>query len=298
MRSKTTKKGIQILIGNGIYALAGLASAAIIIKKSSLEEYGTLVLLQAVFFTWSALTKPSTWQAVVKFSANHDLSIVANQSLSLETKTFWKTLAIIPLIAGMLNFLDYTEELTSIIIASTLWCSLIINNGTVIGVLRTKENYYNIALTQVLSSTQRIILALLLGQHVELYFLATTLIDALLWGYLIRMHVTKPFNKKSNNILCFDVKLFSSFSWWGTLHSALDLPVMHLDKILVMSLLGPAAAGALDLLKKVAQLPGQISAPANQIMLKKYSIFVQSKNIDGIRKTTITSAIALLLIYA
>ena len=88
----------------------------------------------------------------------------------------------------------------------------------------------------------------------------------------------------------------AEFAIWGMFHEILDLPIKHLDKLLVAWFLGNAATGILDLAKRISQVVAQIAVPLNTIVFPKYSVLVNCRNAEAIKSISMKFSSYLLIV--
>lgn len=273
--------------------MTGLIIAAILTSAQGLRGYGEFAFLQAIYLIWCTISKPSTWQAIIKYAPNDNLASLAKLSLSTELFS-WAAASLILIVTTIISSKFLTPPITAQALAAIIIGSIFANNGTLIGYTRSKGNFSAVAITQLTSSALKVILCTKLSYDPKLFFTISTISDGLAWGAATLVIANKIKNEpnKSRKTPRAD---FVKFSFWGNALLVLDLPVSQLDKIIVSALIGPEATGALDIMKKTSQAIGQAAAPINQIIFPKFSEYAakgNTKEIEEISKKITTLLIA------
>lgn len=292
------KNGIYVATGNLAVAAANLAVASIVTTKSGLQVYGEYILYQTVFLTWCLVSRPTTWQAIIKFSPTQPLSQLVRLSLKLEIR-YWCTSSTL-LIA---TYFTLSEDQFSaygydLILLTVILGSLAINNGTLLGYARAQDRFRSITLIQITSSISKTIAVTFFNNDALTLFLLLVAIDFFIWLTAILINLFR-----TTSLISILTRLrnepeaptsdFSRFSAWGTVHAILDLPVTQLDKLLVSALLGKEAAGAIDIVKKMSQIIGQIANPIYLTVLPWFSREVAAGRSGSIVKSCIKLTSAL-----
>lgn len=269
---KFLKRGFAVLSGNLSISISNFIISGILISKNGLKSYGLFVVLQSCYLIWMTVSKPVTWQTIVKFAPSLDLKILVKESIKIEIiGALASTTLIITTLAIAKQYNTWISDY--LLVALVILCgSLITNNGTLLGYLRASGNFSTVANIQIASAILKVLTSLKLSHDIQLYFITTVLIDIVLWGIAVAhtIHKHKPLiTEKPNHNYSFSSLL--KFSYWGTFHAVLDLPVTQLDKILISSLIGLEATGVLDIIKKLSQVVGQFAAPIYQVIFPEYT---------------------------
>lgn len=292
---KFVKRAITVFSGNIAFALSTLITASVLISKSGLEQYGLFILLQACFQSWCIISKPLTWQAIVKFQDVCRMKDLISMSLRLEliAAIILTPIAIVAIIIISREIPSLTEF--SKIAIVTVVTATIYNNGTVTGWLRAERRFFVLSVIQYWSAASKVALALYLYNDIELLFICSLAADALGWmGGLIYLgfRQTKSVNIPSNKDRT-QLNEFAKFSYWGTLHAILDLPLTQLDKIIISSVSGVEVAGILNLIRRISGVLNQIADPIYQVSFPEFSTFVHNR--DYIRAKAVCYKLALQL---
>lgn len=292
---KFLKRGFAVLSGNLSISISNFLISGILISKNGLDNYGLFVVLQSCYVVWITISKPVTWQTIVKFSPAFDLHTLTKASLRIEFIGALASTAVLVTSLSVLSFYYTWISNYLISILTILLGSLIVNNGTFLGYLRTNRNYSTVASIQISSAILKVVASLTISSDIETYFIATVAIDIALWGtgiiYTIYTHNPIKTNR-ANPAPSFPELV--KFSYWGTFHAALDLPVSQLDKILISSLIGLEAAGVLDIIKKLSQVAGQFAAPIYQIIFPEYTKLLHEQKTKSLLKLSVTLSAAIL----
>lgn len=287
---KILKNGIYVFFGNSAVALSGLIISAVLTSNQGLAFYGEYVLYLSVFMVWGAITKPNTWQAIVKFSATCDLNILTRESIFLEVLIFIISSVILFLLVLVVQNLGFFEGSSFwIVILALVVGGPLVNNGTLLGRARSRGDYFSISIVQLLSSITKVLICFLVDGDAKELFFTVVLFESFLWGLALtrELLIKNTGSRVDGNV---SKSAFIRFSIWGSVHTILDLPVTHLDKLLVGALLGKEASGILDIIKKIAQCLGQIANPIYMIVFPEFSRWIangwKDKVISACKKTT------------
>lgn len=292
MNFSILKKGFSVLSGTLAVSISNFIIAIILTKNQGISYYGEFAFYQACFLTWCVVTKPNTWQAIIKFAPGNNLYHLIKKSAFGEVLSC----VILSIITFALVWFMHTQGVIKPVLVDSfayfvvfIFASIFYNNGTVIGGTRAIGDFYVVSSIQLFSAIFKVLAAYLLSDSVPLQFLIyLCLIDVTFWffGFIytyINIMIKNNSNKKIY-IKSYTNKDFFFFSYWGTLHSCLDLPVNHLDKIIVNFFLGPSFVGVLDLMKRVSQVVSQVATPVNTIFFPYLSRLAAENNIAEIKQ--------------
>lgn len=289
-------KGLSVMGGTASVSLANLVIALILTNKFGMDYYGLFVLYQSVFYTYSVLFKPITWQSIIKFSPESKIHNLLRLSISIELVFAFFGLFLCNLIIFIVK-----PELFGVLSVLLSFSFIFINSGTLIGYTRAISSYYYVSALMLTASIVKVTLALTMNVSEYQLFSAITISEAFIWVLFLIFKLKEDRGgilKGSDN----DSELSSRFyrySLWGMLHEAMDLPIKYLDKIIVNAFLGNAATGILDLAKRISQIVSQFAVPINAIIFPKYAVWVNDKNFVKIKDVALklTSAMVFISIF-
>ncbi|HDY7887005.1 TPA: oligosaccharide flippase family protein [Vibrio vulnificus] len=284
------KKFISVMSGNIVVVATSFIIAALIVQRYGMENYGKFVVVQSIFMVFPILTRPLVWQAFVKFKNEVSSIELFKYSLKIEALFFVFLSLLFILILRLMLFLfpnnDYFLLEKPYFIIAILFLSFFYNSGAVIGYYRSRENYVVISLILSISSISKVVFLLFSDLDISSLIFFLCIIDATIWflsiffSYLI-------INKTKSSIRCKiknKIKIkFLKYSLWGNLHSILDLPVSHLDRLIVSVLFSVEMAGVFNLIKRVGGIAKQLSDPILQILFPKFVDFLHSGDVSKIR---------------
>ena len=127
-------KGLSVMGGTASVSLANLVIALILTNKFGIDYYGLFVLYQSLFYTYSVLFKPITWQAIIKFSPESKMPSLLRLSISIEF-----AFAILGLLLCNLIIFIFKPDILGVLSVLLSLSFIFINSGTLIGYTRTKK---------------------------------------------------------------------------------------------------------------------------------------------------------------
>jgi O-antigen/teichoic acid export membrane protein len=266
--------------GTASVSAANLIIAIILTNSKGIEYYGEFVFIQAIFLTYSVIFRPLTWQAIIKYAPVTTPESLINISLKIEL-----LFSIIGAVFFNLFTYFFAEKYFGLETFILSIVFILINNGTLIGFTRAKNSYYYVSFLIVISSISKVVIAITFSDEPLFVFFYMTLTEAVLW-FLFLFYKYFQLNKIDDNRIysSFNKVDFYKFSLWAMLHEILDLPVRHLDKIIVGGFLGNSAVGVLDLVKRISQVVAQFSVPLNAIVFPKYSYLINEKDFYAVKR--------------
>lgn len=72
---------------------------------------------------------------------------------------------------------------------------------------------------------------------------------------------------------------FLKYSFWVNMKAIIDLPITHIDRLIVISFLGPSSAGIFDLMKKSGGIFSFIVKPLSQVLLPELTRLAKENKI-------------------
>lgn len=292
-------RAFSVLGGNISISAGNFIIAGILISKSGLVNYGIFVSLQAAYYSWATVSKPLTWQAIIKYSSSTTPSHLL--SISLKTEVIGAFIALIAasVIAVSAIYLWAPSEDYVVCGVMIFFASLMLNNGTTVGYLRVNRRFKTIALLQSLSAILKVPTCLYFAEDIELYFISTLVVDIAIWlpALIVITYKERTAANKNNKPACTGLKLvdFLRFAYWGTLHSTLDLPVTQLDRLLISALISLEAAGIFNLIKRISQIIGQIADPIYQVIFPEFSELLHDRETRKIKEISKKISLAILI---
>lgn len=281
--------------GTASVSLANLVIALILTNKFGIDYYGLFVLYQSLFYTYSVLFKPITWQSIIKFSPESKMPNLLRLSINIEI-----AFAIFGFLLCNLIIFIFKPDIFGILSVLLSFSFIFINSGTLIGYTRAISSYYYVSLLMFIASIVKVTLALTLDVSEYQLFSAITISEAFIWALFLifKLRENKFQILKETNTNSELSSNFYKYSLWGMLHEAMDLPIKYLDKIIINAFLGNAATGILDLAKRISQIVSQFAVPINAIIFPKYSAWVNDRNFVKIKDVAwkLTSAMVVISI--
>jgi len=287
---------------SGNLAGAGLAfvMAGVIVSKGGLENYGLFALLQSIYFTWSVLSRPLTWQTIVRHSDGRNNALLIAHSIRAEfVGATVCCLVAAPLVVLLLRdpgVIGSAAPSGMSILFIALGATLV-NSGTVCGYLRASGDFWLLSAINTGLNALKLLFSLALYDDIETFFNVTVVLDLLAWGgalLWVRKKARPTLERSEGEPLSF--RQFLKFSYWGTLHACLDLPVAQLDRVLIAWLVGLDATGAISLIRRMAQIIGNVVDPVCQVMFPMFTKLYQEGDREEIRKRSRQMTIAILVI--
>lgn len=270
-------KWISVMGESVAITLTNLIIAFILTSKYGLEYYGQFALYQALFLSYSTILKPLTWQAIVKFYPESNLNLLSKHSLKIEL-TF---LSISFFITAAFSFLGVFDLSAMYMVFLCIACS-IINNGTTVGINRSLGNFFKISIVVCLSSIVKLFFVFFCSFNSLNIFVVLTGVDFAFWLLFLINTQLCVLSNPDVRIISVTYQEFGRFSIWGTFHEILDLPIKHIDKLIVSFYLGSVATAILDLAKRISQVVAQIAVPLNTILYPKYTYLVSTLSLKKI----------------
>ena len=266
------------MAGNIAVAISAFVIASIIITNSSMAIYGEFIVLQAFFGIWVVISKPLTWQAIIKFMPDEAIGRLVKKAAILELKVYLLTVTV-----TIFGLYSYDSSIVSdygygILIASVF--GFFVNSGPVLGGLRSVGEFHWIALIMFLVSISKIVLACFYFDSVyELFYLSLS-IEGIIWAAFFVYVVVFKFEQVEK---CIVDSSFKRFSFWGWGQAVVDLPLTQFDRLLVSMLMGLEVAGAYNLMKRISQAVGQVADPLYQLSFPEFSRLVKKNKIVEIK---------------
>lgn len=295
------QKAIVVLGGNVAVVASTFIVAAIIVSTKSVEAFGLYSVLLAIYMIAGAF-KPLTWQAFVKYYPKSIPGQLLKKSSLVDVYGFLFSFVA----SSMILIFEYAGlwifELSATVVSVLVFVSSFNNLGTVLGYLRSTNRFTHIAFIQGILSISKIGISYLVfiqGYYdldVEGFIVICCLIDSVVWVFaliVILVSETKARDPLGENLVGFE-----KFSYQGTATALVDVPVAHLDYLIVSSILGLEAAGVFGLIKRISKVFGQVADPIYQVLFPEFSKCVAVGSLQQIRYMVWKVSLYVLLVCA
>ena len=299
-----TKKDMfwKNLFKNSFWAFAGETSASLIgliitvvlIKIIGSDSYGILILAQSYMLIMDTVINVQSWKSVIQYGQdcivkkkNELLDSYVKLGTILDVSTAILCMIIALLLArpigGLFGWPDeliYCSQIFSITIISHF-------SGTPTAVLRLYNKFHLVAMQKMLGASIRlaaILIPYLLSGSMDLrmatiVYCATEIINNLL--LILFAIVVYRRHSSLKRVFCAELPKkgsgFISFTIWGTISEAVDIPVNNLDVFLV-STLGMASVSIYKVFKQCVGVLYKVSSPIQQSIMPQFSELAAKKN--------------------
>ncbi|WOR31695.1 lipopolysaccharide biosynthesis protein [Citrobacter portucalensis] len=275
MKGKIYKYG-SILSGNSFIAISNILISIIMARYYGLEYLGEFTLVQTVYIILGVLSKPFTWQSIIKFSKNTNLKFNIMRSMIIEL-CYLLFFVFFLILLHELNF-EVIDKITYISLFYNNFPTLLIliigawsfNIGTVLGYFRFKQDYVYISLIQTLSSFIKVLICLVGNYSVAEFIIIYAMIDIIFWLSAYTWIFLKSFSWRLFFNSFKTIKKFTIFSIWGQIHSLLDMPVQYGDRFIINLFLGTNVLGAFNIIRRIGMVLGQFTEPLYQIIMVEF----------------------------
>ncbi|WP_254304466.1 lipopolysaccharide biosynthesis protein [Citrobacter freundii] len=160
-----------------------------------------------------------------------------------------------------------------------------IQNGTIIGILRKKNEFGFISCCYIISMLAKLVgIFMLSHSNAEAIFMYTLYVDLACWSVLTLYVLKKNNSNLLETIIITKLEIidYFKFSCWGTVHAIIDLPVTQLDKFIVATFLGPNSVAIYNIIKRLGSIMEQISEPINQILYPRFTEIIKNNDINDV----------------
>ncbi|WP_102277852.1 lipopolysaccharide biosynthesis protein [Vibrio cyclitrophicus] len=307
---KIIKNILPLLFGNGAIAICSIISVPFIIDIYGISDYGYYAALIVLINLINTIVNLQPWQSMIQFwfESNNEsnkkliltLCIVSDLVSAILAATIFFFLH--NMILGFSNLMVFDDETLVMVISMFI---LSYQTSFYISTLRIQSKYKVQATVDTLESILRLAVVLFFSY----FYISNSIIDLAIAYFLtgilgnftrfiIGVIYAREFNFKSR--IVFDAQLsrkFIKYSYWVYLKSLIDLPVTHLDRIIVNTVLGSNATALLDILKKMVGLISFIIRPISQVLLPEITKYVKEGNSRLAYEISIKNSIKLLVIF-
>ena len=290
-KNKIANNFIVLLTGEGIVALMGMASMALIIKAIGLEFNGMIISIQTYCLLMNNIFGFKSFQALIKYLSkclnNDDLTKAEEyiyQSYMLDIIA--ALISVISSIVFLNIYARYMEWNDELIFYSYffIFSSIFQVQGTPIGILRTFNKFNFITYNNVTMSVVRLILYLFgfVLRFQFTYYLFVEVILFILPNIILNYFSFKTLKENNlhkfyKNKLKFD-KAFFEFNFYSNISSTIDLPVGTLTTVIINKYLGYTDISIYKIFEKLGGMIGKLGAPLNQIIYPEMSLHIANKD--------------------
>lgn len=280
---KVAIKALPIFFGNGFGALVSLVTTPFLINHLGVTGYGKWITIFTILQIFNAVFNLQSWQSLVKYwydsrySDQKNLLITSCIKLDLVSAF----LAVVLLVFSMkyiCSLLDVNiEQYELLIIISALYVFLS-QTSFAMGILRCFDKFGKIAIFATLTALLRIVcisIAVVFNfnfiETLLLNLLPTMLVNILQFSYSLFLVYKRGYTVTCSGEMPIG---FTKYAFWVNLKIVADLPITHLDKIIITFFLGLSSVAYYDLIKKIASVIGMIASPFGQVFLPFFSKLV------------------------
>ncbi|WP_337232271.1 lipopolysaccharide biosynthesis protein [Citrobacter portucalensis] len=274
------KKILIVFSGNISTSVGSFLLASIVIKKYDTTTYGNFIIFQTFFLIGLNALRPITWQAYIRFSESNKNQYTI-PSLIIDLIFSIIVAFIIYALIGYFCEIGYSIHLVFILILSLFF----IQNGTIIGILRKKNEFGFISCCYIFSMLAKLVgIFMLSHSNAEAIFMYTLYVDLACWSVLTLYVLKKNNSNLLETIIITKLEIidYFKFSCWGTVHAIIDLPVTQLDKFIVATFLGPNSVAIYNIIKRLGSIMEQISEPINQILYPRFTEIIKNNDINDV----------------
>lgn len=266
-------------------ALINLIIIPVTISNVGLSIYGEFILVNSISSAFFIIFSMKSWPSLVRFMNKSEEQFLVNEARLIELKGLL-TATLIALLSIFLgsNFYNYSMSIIGVIL-------LILSTGfgcyTVpISVLTSKKKVNYIAIANISAPLIKLFILMLPNASVlyvcMVYFLSELIRIIILIMFEFKV-AGKDEIKLSNNKL---KELVNSMSWMRK-SAIVDLPVQHLDKIIISAFLGVKELAIFFIIKRIASSITLVSEPICQLLYGKISskkIATKNENLNFFKK--------------
>ncbi|ELP5727337.1 oligosaccharide flippase family protein [Vibrio vulnificus] len=281
MSSSVKKSVAKLLTGDVGAALIGLATFALIAGYLGPKVFGVLILLETYVLIFTNFLKPQTWQLLVTYSKSKTYDGKFSQLVTLGV-IFDIVFVILSFFSALL-LMGYYFDVMSIpteyfVIGLIVLSQLLFNfDGVAIGLLRiTEEHGLSAIRSIVIAIIKLILIAAVVFLDLGLIGLAYSIVIAKVLGivYLNFFAWRTLITKYSFEIKLFslkETKILSKFIFFTGATAGLKTSFREVDILIVGKLLSLPDVAALQIVKKIINVPLRLSNPLGNVIYVKFS---------------------------
>ena len=287
MTTKLLNNFISALTGGVSTAVINLATIPVLFKSYGIEGYGELAIILTTYLVIQIVTSLQLWQAFIKYW--YDNRFEKNKSITFSFLLDFFSCAF----GSLVLFFVFTSHIyekylfhIDYQVAIFFSLALLFNPFSFfIGICRVREKFLFISFCECVRSLVRLvgaIVSLSYGTFLvyALFYLLSNVVVLLISTLVMKRDLYKAFSSiKHIDKTDFDnFFIFTKFSFLVSMKSIIDLPVQHLDKILVSSILGNSSVAVYDIAKRINQGFAVLINVINQIF---YPYIVKEISVNG-----------------
>ncbi|MEZ9191302.1 lipopolysaccharide biosynthesis protein [Vibrio sp. 10N.286.52.F8] len=274
MNIKLIKNFVGAFTGSASVAVINFITIPLLLTGLGINGYGELSIILTSFLVTQILTSLQPWQAFIKFWFQSESNKEKLLTFSLIADVFSCLLGAIIIYFTLTS--PVFSDLFFIVsnqVAFVFSLALLFNPFSFfIGICRVNDKFLFLSFCESLRSFIRLLGALTIINHGDLltyslFFMASNLLVLLFASITMRhqllLAIIGMFRLERLDFLYFN--RFIKFSYLVSLKSIVDLPVQHLDKFLVSSILGNSSVAIYDIAKRINQGFGVFINVVNQI---------------------------------
>lgn len=298
-----------LLLANIVISVCTLINVPLILSVYGVEKYGYFASFLVLINLINTVLNIQPWQAMIQYwyslDDDDEKSKAATICITIDLLSALLA-AIFYFLFGsyIVNFLNLSVFLDENLAWIMVIFILSYQTSFVTSIFRIKKRYKTQALFDSAESICRLLLVTAIAYFdnsldiidlVSLYFIIGIFFNILrfLSAYL---YSRSEFDIKKFHISDEIFKSFLSYSFWVYIKALVDLPLTHLDRLLVMKILGPTSAALLDILKKIVKLFSFVIKPVSQVLLPELTQYVKQGHSKSAYDFSIKYSYKLLLI--
>lgn len=288
MLARIARNTTYLTLSGGAAAALAVVNMPQIVAAIGLEAFGRIVVMQSIAATVGFFLIPQTFQSIIKYAQRgadgtvRDLSSpLFGLGYALEIVGGALALAVSATILLLVLGPEYQQETAGLLLAAA--SGLFIQARVSAAVMRERGMFHAIAIVQVGCQAFKVLAMLMLMLFGRADFFHVCLM--LFLGEGGRLATMVYFARRGLPPIAFSRALqpgeiprpFFSSVFWIYVSDLVDLPVRHVDKILISTLLGPAAAGVFAILKKLSDV---FSIVADALYQSTYPVLAHLVAVD------------------
>ncbi|WP_025563158.1 hypothetical protein [Psychromonas sp. SP041] len=290
MKIKTVfVKSTPLFISNVIALGVGVIIAPVLITTYGIQNYGYFVSIFIFANMINVIFNMQPWQSFIQYWYRPECQqkqgniILKTIEIDLYTSIFG---AIVYFISYeyFFKYIGVTEGPLTTTAPYFVFYIFFNQISMPLGLFRCLSMFYKQAFFELIEALLKLgltIAAFYFELSLAVYIIALIKLNILinLARYLCGIWITKNMGIKLR-IKKNHIDGFVKYSFLVNIKSILDLPISHLDRLLVVFFLGASSAGIFDLIKKIGSILGFIVRPISQILLPELTILAKDKNIN------------------
>lgn len=288
---KIISNSSPLLFSNIVISLCTLINVPLMLKLYGVEKYGYFASFLVLVNLINTVLNIQPWQALIQYwySLEDDNEKGKAATICIFLDFFSASIASIfyfcfgTYLVDALSLSIFSDQKLAIVVVLFIFSY---QTSFVVSIFRIKGKYKIQALLDSMESICRLLLIAIsfyvnsdidIINLISLYFAIGVFFNA------IRFVLAYLYSKSEIKITRFYLsdaifKNFLTYSYWVYIKSLVDLPLTHLDRLLVIKILGPSSAALLDVLKKIVGLFSFVIRPISQVLLPELTQNVKIGN--------------------